>query len=167
MRATCVYTGTLCASEKEKNRTMFPNKSGYIKSNQNYERLINIFKDEFKNGKTLKLENKITEGKFTIKKQSSLFNPFDRKIIMSEIKGQIVENEIQYEIRITNSMKFIFWIDSIALLIIGIYQITNKEYETGIMIISFLLIMILISYFWLNNELNYLENRFQEKMKYI
>ena len=115
----------------------------------------------------LKNEDELKEGKLTLKKRNQIFNPFDRKLIMGEIKGQIIDSQINYKIEMSNLMKFIFWFDMIILLFLSIGLLSNGEHETGLVIFGFVMLAIIIIYFWLKSELKYLENRFQEKMKYV
>ncbi|MEL6986355.1 MAG: hypothetical protein AAGK97_00855 [Bacteroidota bacterium] len=148
---------------------MIPRISGKIKTNNSFDDLVKIMLDNFKSGKKLVLENEneLKKGRFTLKKKNKIFNPFDIKLIMGEIRGQIIENEIEFKIEMSNLMKFIFWFDMIILIILSILFFSNKEYETGFVILGFIILASVITYFWFKIELKYLENRFEEDMKYV
>lgn len=145
---------------------MFPNRSGQLPLRGNFEHLVKIMLDRFTDGRPLKLKNEkeLQEWKFRLEKRNQIFNPFERKLILAEIKGQIVDHQISYQIGMSVLMKLVFWIDSMALLFLTIWFLSEGEFETGFMVLGFIVLMALIIYFWLLSDLNYLENRFKEQV---
>ncbi len=145
---------------------MLPKLSGTIKSHKNFQSLIALLSDKFRQGNLLKLKNNVdSNGKFTLTKQNQVFNPFDRKIILSEIRGKILDNSIHYEISTSNGWIGIIGIYLIILTFLALKFLIGGNYVFGISIMGFLGICGLGIYYWVREENQYLETQFLHTMK--
>ena len=148
---------------------LIPQISGIIKTNKHSEELLNAALNTFSSSINIVLKNDTLSenNKFTLIRRNQVLKIFNREFIMNEIRCEVIHDEIYYECRMTDFMKVIFWIDTFILIVISLLFIANSGHGSILVFLVFISIMIFIIYYWLNNELQNLENEFLEIVKYI
>lgn len=133
---------------------MFPHKTGILKFHSTKEALRT-----FEEHPVLQLKSKLNvdDKAFTLVKKRTFLNPFDRKMLFGEIRCEIAENQISYDIRVSDLMKYILLLDGVVLVVIALSQLLDNEFQLGFLLLSIGVIFALITYFWINTEIYYLE----------
>lgn len=147
---------------------MFPKISGVIHTRKDHKTVTNFLLHKFNGQNDFKIRQpyQLKKGNFSLLKIKESFIPFTG-MNLAEVRGKIKDNEIHYEIGVSESTKLILAIIGFILSVFCTSLIYDNQYFIPMAFLVLLILQYWVVYLLVRWEIKILQKFFLEEIKFI